>query len=128
MSDNKTALGYKRTKSIIEWCISFILGITFLLAASGKFSFDSTIYENFIRWGYNGLLMILVGFMEGIGGALLFIPKLRVYGIILISTVMIGAMYTHFYHLPELGYPILNLLILLCCALLLAIKKSSIKT
>lgn len=65
-------------------------------------------YENFIRWGYNGFLMVIAGLMEGIGAILLIIPKTRLYGAFVLITVMVAAAITHFLNFEELGWPLLN--------------------
>jgi len=109
----------KKVYTLTEWTLSIILGTTFLIAASGKFSFEGNMYENFIRWGYNGALLIVVGIMEGLGGIFLFIPRARSYGAYLLIVAMIGASVTHIVQIEELGWPVFPIsLILALCAIL----------
>jgi uncharacterized membrane protein YphA (DoxX/SURF4 family) len=117
----------KKAYTIIEWTLSIALGITFLIAASGKFSFEGNMYENFIRWGYNGVLLVAVGIMEGLGGILLFITKLRNYGAYFLILVMIGASVTHIVQLEELGWPVLPLSLILALIAILFIRKKTSK-
>jgi len=49
----------------------------------------------FINWGYPRWFSVAVGSLELLGGALLLIPKLARYGVIVLAVIMIGAGYTH---------------------------------
>ena len=117
----------KKSLSIVEWIICIAVGITFLLAASGKFSFEGNMYENFIKWGYSGALLITVGIMEATGGIMLFMPFTRKYGSIILSVVMIGSIFTHIRN-PEMGSPLLPvvLLILLTVIFLFDLSKENV--
>ncbi len=108
----------------LEWTLNVILSGLFLIAATAKFSTESIMYENFLRWGYNGLLMGLVGIMEGIGGILLLIPKTRKYGAYILLIIMCGAMVTHFLNFEELGLPIQNTILILLLSLIAYLNKS----
>lgn len=98
---------------IVVIILSVVLGVIFIIASTGKFSMNSIMYENFVRWGYHGLLMISVGVFEGFGGIMLVIPKTRHIGALLLGAVMVGAVYTHMIQNEELGSPIFPLSLLI---------------
>lgn len=95
--------------AITAWVLSIICAIIFLLASLGKFSFEGNMYDNFIKWGYNGFLLLSVGVFELLGAIFLLIPKLRKYGVFSLIIVMIGASVTHFINFEELGFPLFSL-------------------
>ncbi len=110
-------------KIILTWTLSIIGAVLFLLAGSGKFSFSGNLYDNFIDWGYNGTILILVGISEVLGGILLLWPARRGYGIFLLSAVMLGAIVTHLLNFQDLGWPLFPFLILMGLTVLYFINK-----
>lgn len=118
----------RKINLLFIWILCIPISLIFLLAASGKFSQNGNMYENFLRWGYSYPLLVTVGIMEGVGGTLLVIPKVRAIGIFLLSMVMLGAGYTHLSHFEELGLPALpaTLVFLLLAILFLDRKRDKI--
>ncbi|MBW1297399.1 DoxX family protein [Aquimarina litoralis] len=98
---------HKKIVKWLTWLLTIICSIIFLLASLGKFRLEGNMYDNFIRWNYNGLTLICVGIIELIGAILLLIPRFRKYGIVLLISIMLGAVFTHFRNFEELGFPLL---------------------
>ncbi|MEK6985531.1 MAG: DoxX family protein [Candidatus Thermoplasmatota archaeon] len=88
-----------KTRSIVQWGLAILLGLFFLMAASGKFrnmtqsgiSYD----DQFILWGYPPWARFVVGTAEAVGAILVFLPRTRFYGAALITALMAGAIPTH---------------------------------
>lgn len=51
--------------------------------------------ESFMHWGYSKSFMIVIGVYEILMGTIVFWNKTRIYGLIGISILMLGALYTH---------------------------------
>ncbi len=63
-----------------------------------KFDIDGFWSNAFERWGYPTWFMVLIGVFETFGGIAILIPKIRPYGGIVLSVVMLGALITRLIH------------------------------
>jgi putative oxidoreductase len=90
-------------RSITVWIISVLLAAVYLLVGGMKLAGSQTVIDEFVRYGYAGWFMYVVGAMEVTGAILLLIPRSALYGAIVLSVVMIGAMYTHLTHQEALN-------------------------
>jgi uncharacterized membrane protein YphA (DoxX/SURF4 family) len=85
-------------RSITVWIISVLLAAVYFFVGGMKLAGSQMVAEEFVRYGYPGWFMYVVGAMEVTGAVLLLIPRAARYGAIVLSVVMIGAMYTHLTH------------------------------
>lgn len=108
------------TIKILIIVVQYILAILFIIAGSGKFDFDSTMAQNFINWKLGTAIMVFVGVFEVAGGLLLMFKKTIKYAVPLLIIIMFGAAIIHFLNFKELGFPLLNVVLIL---LLLAVLK-----
>ena len=103
----------------LQWSVRIIITIIFLLSSSGKFDLQGNMSTNFAHWGYPIYMLLTVGIMEAIGAIFLLIRRTLKTGATLLAIVMFGAIYTHVNFYSELGFPFLNILILLGLGLVL---------
>jgi uncharacterized membrane protein YphA (DoxX/SURF4 family) len=105
-------------KQIIKTFLWIILGVIFLLFGGSKIINPDQHVENFAHWGYPLWFMYLTGGIEVVAGIALWIPLVRLYGVLLLSITMIGASITHL-RAGEMGavpIPIVLLFLLLTLA------------
>lgn len=103
--------------------LRIIIAVIFLLAGSGKFQTDSTIASNFKIWNLGIPLMFIIGIFEILGAIFHFMPKTMIYGCYMLVAVMLGAMVIHILNFQELGFPILNITLIMILLLILYFKK-----
>lgn len=97
------------------WMLSLALGIVYLVSGWAELVGVPPTVELFHRWGYSDVFRLLVGVVE-VGGALtLLIPRVATIGALLLSMVMVGAVYTHLFrgHAVVAVVPLGMLLLLL---------------
>jgi len=92
--------------------LRIIVAILFLLAGSVKFQTDTTMATNFKNWNLGITMMFIVGVFEVLGGFFLLIPKTILYGCYMLIIVMLGALVIHILNFEELGFPLLNIVLI----------------
>ena len=105
-------------KQIIKTILWIILGVIFLAAGGSKIINPDHHVEKFAHWGYPIWFMYLTGGIEVVAGIALWIPLVRLYGVLLLRITMIGASITHL-RAGEMGafpIPIVLLVLLLTLA------------
>jgi uncharacterized membrane protein YphA (DoxX/SURF4 family) len=107
----------QRGRTIAAWVFQVLLGLMFVLAGVGKFQNWDAFVSRFEAWGYAPWFLILIGVLEALGGALVFVPRLAAYGAALIGSIMLGAAYTH--ASTGIGSPVQVVLPLVFCAAVL---------
>jgi putative oxidoreductase len=85
-----------KTRKILMWVCIVLLALQFVAAAAGKLT--GAAEENFIRWGYSGTFMYIIGALEIICAIGLFFPAFRKRAALGIIVIMLGAAYTHLTH------------------------------
>jgi uncharacterized membrane protein YphA (DoxX/SURF4 family) len=85
-------------RSIVVWIVSVLLAAVYFFVGGMKLAGGQMMIDEFVRYGYAGWFMYVVGAAELTGALLLLIPRTALYGAIVLSVVMIGAMYTHLTH------------------------------
>jgi uncharacterized membrane protein YphA (DoxX/SURF4 family) len=85
-------------RSITVWIISVLLATVYFFVGGMKLSGGQMMVDEFVRYGYPGWFMYVVGAMEVSGAILLLIPRTAMYGAMVLSVVMIGAIGTHLTH------------------------------
>ena len=103
--------------------LRIIIAILFLLAGSGKFQTDTTMASNFKNWNLGITIMFIVGVLEFLGGLFLLISKTILYGCYMLIIVMLGALVIHILNFEELGFPLLNIVLIAVLLLIIYLKK-----
>ncbi len=85
-------------KAVALWALTVLMAAVFLVAGGTKLSGLPAQTSNFVRWGYPGWFMYVVGLMEAAGAILLLVPRLAGFAVLLLGGVMIGATATHLIH------------------------------
>lgn len=85
----------KTLTATIHWILAVLLGSSFLLAGWPKVVPNDNMVARFENWGYSVEFAMIIGVLEMLSGLLVLIPRLSVYGAILIGVLMTGAIYTH---------------------------------
>ena len=84
-----------RWKNVGLWVLSALVAAMFLFSGMTKLMGTEMHVANFERWGFPGWFMYVVGVMEVSGALLVLIPRLASYAALLLSVVMLGAVFTH---------------------------------
>lgn len=97
-------------KIVLVWMLQIFIGSMFVLVGVLKFQ-DPGWQRSFARWGYPDGFYMVVGVLEAVGGALVFVPALTTYAALLLAMVMAGAALTHVLHgeLQRLPVPLVYL-------------------
>jgi len=78
--------------------LSIIFAVLFVMSGGFKLAGAEMQAQNFDRWGYPVWFMYLTGVLEIVGAALIFMPKTRFWGGLLLCIIMVGALGTHVMH------------------------------
>jgi len=105
-----TALAEPRSIRVL----AIVLGVVLGGGGLSKLASQSTQVSHFIGWGLPHWFLLLVGTFEAIGGVLLAAPGSRPVGSLILSTIMVGALWTHVVHAEWLdAFPVVIVLALL---------------
>ena len=85
-------------KTAVLWVLTLLLGAFFVMAGGTKLAASESQSAHFIRWGYPGWFLYLVGFLETAGAIGLLVPRLAGLSALLLGGVMVGAALTHLVH------------------------------
>lgn len=75
--------------------IGYVVPAVFILAGGAKLAQAKMMKDNFAKYGYPDWLLRVVGLGEVVGGVLLLIPSLAIFGATGLTFVMVGAVITH---------------------------------
>ena len=78
--------------------MSVVLGLVMAVGGTTKLVGESHQVASFAMWGLPYWFLLLVGSFEVLGGALLLIPTTTPIGSLVLSTIMVGAIWTHTAH------------------------------
>lgn len=92
---------HSRGVSVALWVVTVMVAALFVLAGAMKF-YSVEMADEFERWGYPGGFHLLIGAVELIGAALLLMPRTAFLGAGALAVVMIGAFFTHVFHMEWL--------------------------
>lgn len=84
-----------RFRVVAAWAVAMLLALFFVQTGVSKLSPASAWGERFAGWGYSRGSAQLIGVIETAGAFLALVPSLAAYGGLVISAVMVGAIYTH---------------------------------
>lgn len=95
-----------KTKNIIAWILSIMLGLAFLGAGISKLAGQEVQVANFERWGYPDWSIYPVAIIEILIALALVIPRFRTLATTLVFIWAIGAIATHLQVSPPEYAPI----------------------
>ncbi len=75
---------------------TLLLGLVMIAGGLAKLVGEPHQVAGFAAWGLPGWFRLLVGTFEVLGGLLLLIPGSTPIGALVLSTIMVGAVWTHF--------------------------------
>jgi uncharacterized membrane protein YphA (DoxX/SURF4 family) len=78
--------------------IAAVLGVVMIGAGMSKLVGESHQVADFALWGLPPWFRMLVGTFEVIGGLLLAVPATSPVGSLVLSTIMVGGLWTHIAH------------------------------
>lgn len=99
-------------KTVILWGLTLLLGVFFLVAGGTKLAAPESQSASFLRWGYPGWFLYMVGLVEAAGAIGLLVPRLAGLSAVLLGGTMVGAALTHLLHGELSAVPVP--LVLLC--------------
>jgi putative oxidoreductase len=96
--EQNEARGQSRTAIILVWAASVLVALGIGLAGIAKFVGPGGWQELFRSWGYPQWFLLFVGALEIAGAIALLIPRLALYGALVLGVVMLGALGTLLIH------------------------------
>ncbi|HEX4622609.1 MAG TPA: DoxX family protein, partial [Myxococcaceae bacterium] len=106
-----------KKKNVALWVLAGLLALVFLASGGFKFGAQQAI-DNFHKWGYPDWFRLLTGVIEVAGGALLLVPRARLFAAAALACTMVGAIATHLMHQEGAMAPVPAVLLLLLLTLL----------
>ena len=83
-------------KNVFVWAATIFLALIFIASGIGKLTAMEVWQERFVeQWGVPGWMVPITAVIEVVGGLLILVPKLAMYGGGLIIFVMVGAAGSH---------------------------------
>jgi len=101
-----------KARKITSWVLTGLLSALFIMAAIMKFIGPEEVVRNFVNWGLDGKL-ILIGGGELIAAILFLIPRTSSLGVLLLTSLMGGAIATHMEHGEIYIFPSIILVLVL---------------
>ena len=86
------------TKSRVISALAILLGIAMIGGGAMKLSGQPTQVEAFTALGLPEWFRVLVGTFEVIGGLLVIVPRTIPAGSLILSTILVGALWAHVVH------------------------------
>ena len=106
MPQQSHGVGQGRAVKILIWIASIVVALGIGLAGVAKFASPARWQQLFLEWGYPGWFLLVVGTLEIAGGVSILIPRVAVYGALVLGTIMLGAIGTLLIH-PTAHFPIM---------------------
>lgn len=75
--------------------LAAVLGVVMVVGGAAKLAGEAHQVAGFVAWGLPPWFRALVGTFEVLGGILLILPPTIPIGSLILSTVMVGAIWTH---------------------------------
>jgi putative oxidoreductase len=108
------ALSFQKLRGPGLWAIQLVLAGVFLNAALRKFTGHAVPLETFQRLGMDPWFRHVTGALELAGAIGLLIPPLAALAAIGLTLVMVGAIVTHLFLVPDTIVPATALFLALC--------------
>ncbi|MEE2778779.1 MAG: DoxX family protein [Acidobacteriota bacterium] len=91
----------EKTKNIVTWVVSGLVGAAFLMSGSFKVIGDpNAAAENFASFGLPSGMALFIGICEMAGGVGVLVPRLAGLAASGLIVIMLGAVYNHLVHTP----------------------------
>jgi carbon starvation protein CstA len=105
--------------------LGVILALVLVLTGSAymKLSNNETIVNNFLKWNLIDFKNY-IAFAEILGIVLLIIPRTTIFGVLLLSCILSGAVYTHIQHSEPFYFPLAIILVIWINYLFIRPKKN----
>jgi uncharacterized membrane protein YphA (DoxX/SURF4 family) len=84
-----------QTRSRIAAALAMLLGVVMIGGGAAKLAGVPSQVVAFTGWGLPGWFRALVGTFEVVGGILLIVAATRPIGSLILSTIMVGALWAH---------------------------------
>src|SRR5579871_3666880 len=105
-----------KTKNVALWVLAGLLALVFVASGGFKFGAQQAI-DNFHKWGYPDWFRLLTGVIEVASGALLLVPRARLFAAAALACTMVGAVLTHLSHGEMANAPVPAVLLILLIVL-----------
>ena len=92
-----------KIEPILLWLMVVYFSIMFIRNGVRKFDVEGFWAPAFERWGYPVWFMFLIGGIETVGGILILIPRVAIYGALPLAVVMLGALATRLIYGVDMG-------------------------
>lgn len=115
---------WPRWKSVTAWLLQVLAGLAFLAAGSTKLAGAEMHVETFDDIGIGQWFRYLTGILEVVGALLVFFPRTAFWGALLLSCVMIGAIFTHLALIG--GSPLPAIVLLMITATIAWLRRPSV--
>ncbi|MFB3071715.1 MAG: DoxX family protein, partial [Nitrospirales bacterium] len=111
---HEMAINWKKIGMVI---FAIVIAAFFIAAGLSKVMQPEDHTESFVRWGYPAWFVYFTGVVELCGAGLLLVPRVRLYGVMLLGVTMIAAALTHFQADEMAAVPVPLVLLVLVGAL-----------
>jgi len=98
--------------NITCWVLQVLAALGFLMAGGSKLGSAPAMVEMFAKVGAGQWFRYLTGGLEVIGAVALLVPRATFYGAALLSSIMVGAIFTHLVIVGGSPVPALILLLI----------------
>jgi uncharacterized membrane protein YphA (DoxX/SURF4 family) len=98
--------GKKRSLFVLTWLASILAALGIGLAGITKFAAAAHWRDLFAAWGFPQWFLPVVGALEIAGAVALLIPRLSLYGTLVLGNLMIGAIGTLLIY-PTAHFPVM---------------------
>ncbi|MEQ9263963.1 MAG: DoxX family protein [Balneolaceae bacterium] len=85
----------EKSVKVLKWALVIILALLFISSGYPKIIPGESMIERFSNWGYSKGFAQMIGLIELLGGVLLLLPRVSFYASLVLSFIMLGAVYTH---------------------------------
>jgi len=93
--DTTTSTTRLTTRNILSLALQILVGLVFIAAAAAKMFSAPMMVEVFEHIGFGQWLRYVVAVIELTGGVMLLLPGRALYGALILSATMLGALLTH---------------------------------
>jgi putative oxidoreductase len=81
--------------TVADWILRILLGVAFIAAGAAKLAGAPSMVAIFDQIGVGQWFRFVTGGLEVISGVLVLVPRVSVWGALLLASVMTGAVITH---------------------------------
>ena len=93
--DSTTSIKRLTARNILRWALQILVGLAFIAAAAAKIFSAPMMVEVFDHIGFGQWFRYVVAVIELTGGVMLLLPGRALFGALILSATMLGALLTH---------------------------------